>query len=170
MTGETPEVRFNKREPMLEPYLSINQYISSISSSISISTNRLELAWVALIRSFITDMTTIYTGINAQQFWGAWGGYSEIVRSVRRLCEKVAIGRLQELLSEPTMEQKLNLGCPHCEHFVRISVFTSAQTFIPAFPAELKFNDPFILSVQPYQSFFQSVPQQPWVSGWRNGG
>ena len=42
----------------------------------------------------------IYTGVNAPKFWSAWGGYIEILRSVKRLCEKVAMGRLQELLSE----------------------------------------------------------------------
>ena len=56
---------------------------------------------------FVIDLATICTGINAPNFWGAWGGYGEILRSVRRLCEKVARGRLQEFLSELTTTSRL---------------------------------------------------------------
>ena len=69
---------------------------SSKSSSISISIS------IQYQSTFVIDFATIYTGINAPNFWGAWGGYREILRSVRRLCEKVVRGRLQELLSELT--------------------------------------------------------------------
>ena len=48
-------------------------------------------------------MYSIHTGINAPNFWGAWGGFREILR---RLCEKVVRGRLQELLSELTKQQQ----------------------------------------------------------------
>ena len=60
--------------------------------------------------TFLIDLATKYTGINAPNFWGAWGGYREILRSVRRLCEKVVRGRLQELLSEliKADNQKIN--------------------------------------------------------------
>ena len=35
-----------------------------------------------MIRSFVTDLATIYTGINAPNFWGVFGGYGEILRCV----------------------------------------------------------------------------------------
>ena len=55
-----------------------------------------DLAWIALTKSFVTDLASIYAGINApkeheeviERFWGAWGGYREILRSVRRLYVK----------------------------------------------------------------------------------
>ena len=50
----------------------------------------------------LIELATICTGINAPNFWGARGDYRKILRSVRRLCEKVVRGRLQELLSELT--------------------------------------------------------------------
>ena len=40
----------------------------------------------------------ILIGRNAQNCWSAWGGYSEILKCVRRLCEKVVMGWLLELL------------------------------------------------------------------------
>jgi len=56
--------------------------------------------------TFAIDLATMCTGINAPNSWGAWGGYREILRSVRRLCEKVVRGWLQELLSELTNSPK----------------------------------------------------------------
>ena len=56
-----------------------------------------ELSWDALIRSFITDMATMYTGINAPNFWG---GYPK----------KVGIGRHIELLSKLISREFLNLS------------------------------------------------------------
>ena len=49
-----------------------------------------------------------WLGINAPNFWGAWGGYREILSSMRRLCVKVVRGQLQELLSELTKWVKWN--------------------------------------------------------------
>ena len=67
-----------------------------------------ELTWNALLtKSFVTDLASICAGINAPNFWGAWGSYSEILKSVRRLCEKVVRGWLQELLSELTTHSLL---------------------------------------------------------------
>ena len=75
--------------------------LASINISTSISISILHQS------TFVIEFGTIYTGINAPNFWGAWGGYREILRSVRRLCEKVVRGRLQEFLSElKTMFQK----------------------------------------------------------------
>ena len=82
-------ISINQHQPAS---ISINQH-QSRSISISQHINRHQ-------SPFVIDLATIYTGINVQNSWGAWGGYREILRSVRRLCEKVVRGRLQELLSE----------------------------------------------------------------------
>ena len=92
----------------------INQHqLESISinrhQSASISINRNQSAPVSNNQhfnqhqsAFVIDFASIYTCINAPNLWGAWGGYREILRSVRRLCEKVVRGQLQELLLELT--------------------------------------------------------------------
>ena len=105
ITGEAPKVCPDKTKPSwtLSEHQSaqisfrINQHQSE---SISINWNLSQHQ-----SSFVIDLEPLYTGINAQNFWGAWGGYREILRSVRRLCEKVVRGRLQELLSELTISQ-----------------------------------------------------------------
>ena len=114
------------KENLAEPYLSINQH-----SSASISTNQKPSASISINQHQLASMSisqhqpvsvSIYQHINqhinqhsasiniCNWIWNyiywhkcwAWGGYREILRSVRRLCEKVVGGRLQELLSELT--------------------------------------------------------------------
>ena len=129
MTGEALEVRSDIRKPSWTLFehqsasFSINQHQSA-----SISINQHQSALISINQHQIASMSTIsqhqsasvsisqhqlasisirnwfgksiYTGINAPTFWGAWGGYRGILRSVRMLCEKVVRGRLQELLSK----------------------------------------------------------------------
>ena len=43
----------------------------------------------------------LMSSLNAHNCWSEWGGYCEIWKCVGRLCEKVAMGWLQELLRSP---------------------------------------------------------------------
>ena len=80
--------------------ISINQHQSA---SITIKHNQSASVGISQHQStFEIDLATVYTGVNAPNFWGAWGGYREILRSMRRLCEQVGRGWTQELLSELT--------------------------------------------------------------------
>ena len=116
MTGEAPDPPLTKENPV-EPYLSIisinqhtNQHLSSsisinkhqsASTNINQNINQYQLASIRINKHQSASASeTIYTDINAPNSWGTWGGYREILRSVRMLCEKVVRGRLQELLSK----------------------------------------------------------------------
>ena len=117
MTGEAPEIRSDKRKPSwtlfehqtasiskyqhLLALIRINQHRSA-AITISQQQSACQSASINICNWLGNYIYMQYTGINAPNFWGAWGGYREILRSVRRLCEKVVRGRLQELLSELT--------------------------------------------------------------------
>ena len=115
---QSGEVKFPEQKTQLNlmrALISINQHSSALISfnqnrSAPISIKYDQSASVGINQQinqhqskFGIDLATIYTNINGPNFLGAWGGYREILRSVRRLCKKVVRGRLQELLSELTI-------------------------------------------------------------------
>ena len=58
----------------------------------------MECHFIFHVKSQPVKREKILIGRNAQNCWSAWGGYSEILKCVRRLCEKVVMGWLLELL------------------------------------------------------------------------